>query len=378
MTVPARVRAVVGPALQAAAAAAAAWYVARDLLGHPQPFFAPIAAAVALSTSHVQRARRTGQMVVGVLLGIGVAELLHPLVGNGAMAIGVVVLVTLLLAVAIGVGFVGEGMMFFNQAAASAILVIALHKAGTGAERATDALVGGAAALIIGVGLFPADPLKLLWKAEREVLASLLHILEGRPRPTRANGDRGADADPDTEWALTASHEVHRQLTALTQARGTARASVRIAPRRMSMRAIVENEERRVARMYLLANAALDLVRTIVDFGARGADPSAERSSEIRELGRDARARSTPHDRGRGGPSNRSASACASSSAGRSHATRPRTRSPRSPRGGSRRTSCGCCRARCRRARPFEHRLPRCAPPPFASRRSWSRSTPTR
>lgn len=288
MTAPARVRAVAGPALQAAVAAAAAWYIAHDLLGHSQPFFAPIAAAVALSTSHVQRARRTGQMVVGVLLGIGVAELLHPLVGNGALAIGVVVLLTLLLAVAVGVGFVGEGMMFFNQAAASAILVIALHKAGTGAERAADALVGGAAALIIGVGLFPADPLKLLWKAEREVLASLLHIFDGRPRPARANGDRGAgadaDADPDTDWALASSHEVHRQLTALTQARGTARASVRVAPRRMSMRAVVENEERRVARMYLLANAALDLIRTIVDFGARGVDPSAERSSEIREL----------------------------------------------------------------------------------------------
>jgi uncharacterized membrane protein YgaE (UPF0421/DUF939 family) len=282
-TTPARVRAVAGPALQAAVAAGVAWYIAHDLVGHSQPFFAPIAAAVALSTSHVQRARRTVQMVVGVLLGIGVAELLQPLVGNGAIAIGVVVLVTLLLAVTVGVGFVGQGMMFFNQAAASAILVIALHRAGTGGERATDALVGGAVALIIGVGLFPADPLKLLWKAERDVLASLLRILEGRPRPARANGGE-ADADPDMNWALAASHEAHRQLTALTLARGTARTSVRVAPRRMPMRAVVENEERRVARMYLLASAALDLVRTIVDLGARGADQSAERASEIGEL----------------------------------------------------------------------------------------------
>jgi len=36
--------------------------------------------------------------------------------------------------------------------------------------------------------------------------------------------------------------------------------------------------------MYLLANASLDLVRTIVDLGARGAEPSTERSSEISEL----------------------------------------------------------------------------------------------
>ena len=284
MTAPARVRAVAGPALQAAVAAGVAWYIAHNLLGHSQPFFAPIAAAVALSTSHVQRSRRTVQMVIGVLLGIGVAELLHPLVGNSGIAIGAVVLVTLLLAVTVGIGFVGQGMMFFNQAAASAILVIALHRAGTGGERATDALIGGAVALIIGVGLFPADPLKLLWKAERDVLLSLLRILEGRPRPARANDDHAVDADRDMDWALAASHEAHRQLTALTQARGTARTSVRVAPRRMPMRAVVENEEQRVARMYLLASAMLDLVRTIADLGARGADPSAERSSEISEL----------------------------------------------------------------------------------------------
>ena len=163
---PARVRSVRWPLSQTALAAAVAWYVAHDLLGHAQPFFAPIAAAVALSTNHAQRSRRTVQMVVGVLLGIGVSELLHPLVGNGAVAIGVVVLVTLFAAVALGVGFVGEGMMFVNQAAASAVLVIALHKAGTGGERAVDALIGGAVALAIGVGLFPVEPLKLLWAAE--------------------------------------------------------------------------------------------------------------------------------------------------------------------------------------------------------------------
>ncbi len=283
-TAPRRVRAVLGPALQASVAAGVAWYVAHDVLGHSQPFFAPIAATVALSTSHVQRSRRTVQMVVGVLLGIGVAELLHPLVGSGAIAIAVVVLVTLLLAVTIGVGFVGEGMMFVNQAAASAILVIALHKAGTGSERATDALVGGAVALVIGVGLFPANPLKLLWNAERGVLASLLRILEASPRGTAANGDADEELDRDMDWALAASHDVHRQLTALTQARNTARVSVRVAPRRMPMRALVEDEERRVARMYLLANATLDLMRTITDFAARGGAPSPERLSEIRYL----------------------------------------------------------------------------------------------
>jgi uncharacterized membrane protein YgaE (UPF0421/DUF939 family) len=272
------VRAVAAPVLETSAAAGIAWWFAHDVLGHAQPFFAPIAAAVSLSTSEVQRARRTAQMVIGVLLGIGVAELLQPLVGSGAIAIAIVVLVTLVVAVAVGIGFVGEGMMFVNQAAASAILVVALHRAGTGGERATDALVGGAAALVIGVLLFPVEPLRLLWRAEDGVLRAVRSVLMREPLP-RARG-----RDPDIDWALAASHEVHRRLTALTAARRTAGASVRIAPRRMRMRGRVESEERRVAGMYLLAGGALSLVRAIADAEEDGTGIEGEVLEEVDSL----------------------------------------------------------------------------------------------
>ena len=159
--------------LQAAVAAALAWLIAHRLLGHPQPFFAPIAAAISLSTSHIQRSRRIAQMVAGVLLGIVVAELLTPLLGVSTAALGVIVLVTMLVTIAVGVGFFGDGMMFPNQAAASAVLVVAVHKHGTGAERAVDVLVGGAVALILGVGLFPAQPMSVLSDAESDVLRTL-------------------------------------------------------------------------------------------------------------------------------------------------------------------------------------------------------------
>jgi uncharacterized membrane protein YgaE (UPF0421/DUF939 family) len=273
-----RARGASGAALQTAAAAGIAWYLAHDALGHPQPFFAPIAAAVSLSISHVQRARRSVQMIVGVLLGIGVSEALRPLIGNSTASVAAVVLVTLLIAVAVGVGFVGEGMMFVNQAAASAILVVALHRAGTGSERAIDALVGGGVALAIGVGLFPAEPLKLLWRAEDGVLRALRSVLRREPLPRRS----GADADMD--WPLAASHEVHRRLTALTQARSTARASVRIAPRRMHLRDRVEAEERRVAVMYLLTGGALSLVRAIDDGERQSGGVAASAQAEVSEL----------------------------------------------------------------------------------------------
>jgi uncharacterized membrane protein YgaE (UPF0421/DUF939 family) len=217
-------------------------------------------------------------MVVGVLLGIGVSELLHPLVGNGAVAIGVVVLVTLFAAVALGVGFVGEGMMFVNQAAASAVLVIALHKAGTGGERAVDALIGGAVALVIGVGLFPVEPLKLLWAAETGVLKAVAEILE------RDSG--GAGEEHGMDWVLRASHEIHARLTTLTQARGTARTVVRVAPRRLEMRPIVEAEERRVARLYLLASGVLALARTEMDLDDLELDTSGRFERGIDTLAR--------------------------------------------------------------------------------------------
>ena len=268
-----RLRTVRGPVVQTACAAGIAWYVAHDLLGHAQPFFAPIAAAVSLSTSHVQRATRSVQMVFGVLLGIGVAELLHALVGNGAISIGLVVLATLLLAVALGVGFVGEGMMFVNQAAASAVLVIALHRAGTGSERAVDALVGGAVALVIGVGLFPANPLQVLWGAERDVLSALREMLSSR---SMREDDR----------SLVASHDINRRLTALTQARRSARTAVRVAPRRMRMRPLVEREEQRAARVYLLANAVLSLMRARRDVRELGVPAPPECAAQIDAIAR--------------------------------------------------------------------------------------------
>ena len=273
-------RAAAGPALQASAAAGAAWYLAHDVVGHADPFFAPVAAAVALGTSHIQRARRTLQMVVGVLLGIGVSELLHPAVGAGPIGIAFVVMAVVVLVVAVSGGFVGEGMMFFNQAASAAVLVIALHRTGTGAERATDALIGGAVALFIGVGLVPADPLKLLAQAERRVLRSLLAILEQCHR--LAPGVHVHDTDVD--WELTASHDVHVQLARLALARSSARVAVRVAPRRIRLRATVDREEARVSQLHLLAGSVLSLMRTIVDVREYGEPPAEGSADDIDRL----------------------------------------------------------------------------------------------
>lgn len=53
-----RLRGVWFTLLQTSVAAGLSWYVAHEALGHPQPFFAPIAAAVSLSISNVLRAQQ--------------------------------------------------------------------------------------------------------------------------------------------------------------------------------------------------------------------------------------------------------------------------------------------------------------------------------
>jgi uncharacterized membrane protein YgaE (UPF0421/DUF939 family) len=254
-----RLRDALWPAVQAAVAAALAWLLAHDALGHAQPFFAPIAAAIALSTSATRRGRRILQMLAGVLLGIAVGEAASAVMGTTAVTIGIVVLVTMAAALIAGVGFFSEGMMFVNQSAAAAILVVALHRHGTGSERLVDALIGGGVAGIIGVGLFPAQPLALLRSAEREVLRSLAGAL-GRV------GDLLSDGIPaEPGWTIAAAQDIHRQLAELAQARLTARANVRVAPRRWRLRAEVAREDQRISQLDLLANAGLSLFRVAID-----------------------------------------------------------------------------------------------------------------
>jgi uncharacterized membrane protein YgaE (UPF0421/DUF939 family) len=252
----ARVRSSFWPAVQAALAAAIAWWFAHRVLGHPKPFFAPIAAAISLSTSHTQRSRRSVQMVTGVLLGISVAEVLTLMLGTGTVAIGVVVLATMLCALLLGAGFVGEGMMFVNQATASAVLVVALHGQSIAGERLIDAVIGGAVALVLGVGLFPAHPLPRLRSAERSVLGALATALD-----TVIARLQGGDAAVDQQWTLRTGFEIHGRLGELAMARATARNVARIAPRRWHLRGVVASENERIAQLDLLANAILSLVR---------------------------------------------------------------------------------------------------------------------
>src|SRR5688572_21492016 len=83
-----RLRARMWPILQTAAAAVAAWYLADLLLPEERPVFASIAAVIALGASYGQRPERAIELIGGVVVGIGIADLLARTIGTGPAQLG--------------------------------------------------------------------------------------------------------------------------------------------------------------------------------------------------------------------------------------------------------------------------------------------------
>jgi uncharacterized membrane protein YgaE (UPF0421/DUF939 family) len=154
-------RALALPVVQTSVAAALAWYVAHDLIGHPKAFFAPIAATVAIGLAAQQYIRRVGELTLGVAVGIAVADAIVRGIGSGTWQLAVVVFVSMGVAVVIG-----GGALFITQAAVQAILVTTLPGAAAG-SRFVDALVGGA----IGLAVLVASPPNPMRVARRQATA---------------------------------------------------------------------------------------------------------------------------------------------------------------------------------------------------------------
>lgn len=142
------------PIIQCSLAAGVAWWVAVVVFGHPQPFFAPIAAVISLGLSLGKRWRRSAELVSGVVIGILVGDLLISVIGSGTWQIIVVVALAMTIAV-----FIDDGPLIPMQAASSAVLVATLLPPGGvgGFHRAIDALIGGLIGIIIGA-LVPVNP----------------------------------------------------------------------------------------------------------------------------------------------------------------------------------------------------------------------------
>lgn len=212
--------------IQSAVAAALAWTVAKDLLGHPRPFFAPIAAVICVGVALGRRLRRLFELVVGVSVGIGVGDLLVLRIGSGSWQIALVVALAMSIAV-----LLDSGTLFSLQAGTSAVLVATLLPPTDtgGMDRMVDALVGGGLG-IAAVALLPASPATLVYRHASRVLDALATALS---RTARAIEEADADLADD---ALRTVRQTQRAIDEFEQALRTSREIVTISPLRWQWR----------------------------------------------------------------------------------------------------------------------------------------------
>lgn len=208
------------PSLQCGIGAAIAWFIAKDLLGHERPFFAPIAATIALGVVMGPRLRRGFELIIGAVIGIGLGDLVISAIGSGPWQIAFVVIAGQLIAV-----FLDKGLIFSGQVATSSVLVATLLPPGSSLayERMIDAFIGGVIALVL-LALVPVHPIK---RARREA-ASLLGVSSSVLREV-AEGLENHDAERIGD-ALQAARDTQAAIDSLTQQVEGGAEVVRISP----------------------------------------------------------------------------------------------------------------------------------------------------
>jgi uncharacterized membrane protein YgaE (UPF0421/DUF939 family) len=192
------------PILQAAVAAAVAWLVATELIGHATPFFAPISAVITLGLTVGQRRARAVELAIGVSVGIAIADMLVAVIGTGAWQIAVVVALAMF-----GATLVGGGPLLASQAAASAVLVATLQppEGAFDFARAVDAATGAAVALVVGSLLLPVDPLRMVRAGAGPVIDELAAALDHIARAVSERDEAEADAAIEAVSELRHQHD---------------------------------------------------------------------------------------------------------------------------------------------------------------------------
>jgi uncharacterized membrane protein YgaE (UPF0421/DUF939 family) len=252
-----RLRVRAWPILQTAAAAVGSWYLAKLLLPEEQPVFASIAAVVAVGATYGQRSERAIELIGGVVLGIGVADLLVRAIGSGPAQIGLMVLLATSAAVVLG-----GGPLLVTEAAVSAILLVVLEptSAGLAGSRVIQALVGGGVALGVSALAFPPDPVLLVRRSAQGVFSSLGRTLEELA---------AALAERDTvraEAALGSAREIDDGVRALDDALALGRETARYSLARRSSHAELDRYQRGARHIDFAVRNTRVLARHVVRF----------------------------------------------------------------------------------------------------------------
>lgn len=184
---------ILAPAIaQTGIAVTLAWLAAKHVAGHRQPFFAPVAAIVCLVQAYGERTRRAIEVTAGNVVGVLVAELVVLVVGRGALPLALIVCLALVATI-----LLGGGRLAVTQSGVAAVLIATVSTGHSGFQltRPIDALVGGVCALVVGLLLFPIDPVRLARSARGPLLDELGVVLaEIREGLMSGDHDLGVDA----------------------------------------------------------------------------------------------------------------------------------------------------------------------------------------
>jgi uncharacterized membrane protein YgaE (UPF0421/DUF939 family) len=264
------------PILQTAGAAVAAWYLATLLVSEEQPVFASIAAVIALGATYGQRPERAIELIGGVVLGIGVADLLVGAIGSGPMQLGLLVLLAMGAAV-----LLGGGPLLVTEAAVSATLLVLLEPTSTGLapSRLIEAVVGGGVALAVSALAFPLNPVLLVGRSAQAIFGGLGRTLED-VAAALADGDRVR-----SEAALQAAREMDHHLRALDEALVIGGETARFSPGRRSSRGEIDRYARAARHIdYAVRNTRV-LARHAARFVRGGRPAPPELLEAIHDLG---------------------------------------------------------------------------------------------
>src|SRR5215204_6779576 len=111
--------------LQTAVAAGIAWVLATLILGHEEPpVFASIAAVISLGLAVGRRLRRTVALLIGVAVGVVVADLIVVVFGIGAPQMGLLVALAMVVTTFF---FEGEDLVVNEAAISAMILTVAFY-----------------------------------------------------------------------------------------------------------------------------------------------------------------------------------------------------------------------------------------------------------
>ncbi len=255
------------PIAQTALAAVAAWYLALLVLPGGAPLFAPIAAVIALGATRSQRGRRAFELVGGVILGIAVADLIVAAIGTGPWQAGVMIVLAMGTAVALG-----GGELLTAEAAVSAILIATVPGGGDGLppDRFLEALIGGGVALLVGVLLFPPNATLQVGRAVNTLAAELGGTLGAIARALEAGDEKAA------ERALDSARELDRHVNAIAQELFDVSEAARFAPPRRSARGPLARVQRSLPQLDFAVRDTRVLARNAVRYVRGGTEAPPE------------------------------------------------------------------------------------------------------